>query len=59
METSGVFYKLNQIVELSGDVALRLIADKRAALVEVTQTNKLEAVEIEPQPTAKTKRGKK
>lgn len=35
VETGGVFYTRGQVVDLSIDVALRLVNDKRAAPMEV------------------------
>ena len=69
VETQGVFYRLGQVVDIDNGLAPRLIADKRAELVEVpTQPDKqivtdetqiIENVYIAPRPTASTKRGRK
>ena len=71
VETGGVFYKRDQIVDLDINIALRLIADKRATPMEVPvyeqpakqvvadDSEIFGNVYIEPQPTAKIKRGRK
>ena len=71
VETGGVFYTCGQVVDLSIDVALRLVNDKRAAPMEVPvyeqpakqvvadDSEIFGDIYIAPQPTAKTKRGRK
>lgn len=69
VETGGVFYKLGQIVDLDYGVASRLVADKRAVLVEekhyggqaveeLRRDDEIYPIVELPQPTIK-KRGKK
>ena len=68
VETSGVFYKLNQVVDLDYGLASRLVADKRAEKVEEQNSKQVETVIMpediltevhETQLTAKHKRGTK